>query len=164
MAVHVRNGGSLYWSRVPAHPGLGRLIEGLSACWADDFPEDDPGGRFAALLQFGANAAGGGYRWLSIECLEVYRRWWQASDRAELELAEMISFTDKTTTPTQLAAAVHQELGTTTLASLVTPVPEWGVLPPGDRAGRVRNEEEETQTQEESRGRPAAAPGMGAAG
>ena len=125
VAVHVRNGGSLYWSRVPAHPGLGRLIEGLSACWADDFPEDDPGGRFAALLQFGANAAGGGYRWLSIECLEVYRRWWQASDRAELELAEMIGFTDKTTTPTQLAAAVHQELGTTTLASLVTPVPEW---------------------------------------
>ena len=125
MAVHVRKGGSVYWSRVRAHPGLGRLLEGLSACWADDFPEDDPGGRLAALLHFGANAIANGYRWLSIECLEVYRRWWRASDRAELELAEMIGFKDKTRTPAQLAAAVHQELGTTTLASLITPVPEW---------------------------------------
>ena len=164
MAVHVRQGGSVYWSHVQAHPGLGRLIEGLTACWADDFPEDDPGGRFAALLHFGANAVANGYRWLSIECLEVYRRWWQASDRLELELAEMIGFKDKTTTPTQLTAAVHEELGTTTLASLITPVPEWEYFLRGNRAGRVRDEDEETQAQEESGGRPAAAPGMGAAG
>ena len=125
LAVHVRNGGSLYWSRVRGDPTLGRLFEGLSACWADDFPEDDPGGRFAAVFQLGANAGAYGYRWLSIECLEVYRRWWRAVGRTELELAEAAGFKDRTNTPAKLTASVHKELGTTTLASLVTPVPQW---------------------------------------
>ena len=126
-AVHIRNGGSPHWSRVRRDPTLDRLFEGLSACWADDFPEDDPGGCFAALLQFGTTAAGSGYRWLAMECLEVYRRWWRATGRSERELAELIDFGDKTVIviPAEVTTSVHEELGTTTLASLVTPVPEW---------------------------------------
>ena len=124
-AVHIRNGGSPYWSRVPADVTLDRLFEGLSACWANDFPEDDPGGRLDALLLFGAGATGGGYRWLAMECLEVYRRWWRANGRSEGELAELIGFKDKATVPAELTARIHEELGTTTLASLVTPAPKW---------------------------------------
>ena len=125
LAVHVRDGGSLYWSRVQGDLTLGRLFEGLSACWADDFPEDDPGGRFAALLQFGAMAVANGYRWLSSECLEVYRRWWRATGRTELELNERIGYKDKALIPADITANFHEELGTTTLASLITPVPRW---------------------------------------
>ena len=124
-AVHIRSGGSPYWSRVPADVTLDRLFEGLSACWANDFPEDDPGGRLDALLLFGAGATGGGYRWLAMECLEVYRRWWRANGRSEGELAELIGFKDKATVPAELTARIHEELGTTTLASLVTPAPKW---------------------------------------
>ena len=124
-AVHVRNGHRLGWSRAQGDPTLGRLFEGWTACWARDFPEDDPGGRFAALLQFGANAAAHGYRWLSIECLEAYRRWWEARGRPGSELAQVIGCEDGTATPAQLTTRVHENLGTTTLASLVTPVPRW---------------------------------------
>ncbi len=124
-AVHIRNGHRLGWSRAHGDPTLGRLFEGWTACWAHDFPEDDPGGRFAALLQFGANAAAHGYRWLSIECLEVYRRRWEANGRPERELAEVIGCEDGTATPAQLTARVHESLGTTTLASLLTPVAGW---------------------------------------
>jgi len=124
-AVRIRNGGSPYWSRVHAYPTLDRLFEGLGVCWANDFPEDDPGGRLRALLHYGAGATSSGYRWLAMECLEVYRRWWRANGRSERELAELIGFKDKDTIPAELTANVREQLGTVTLASLVTPVPEW---------------------------------------
>jgi len=124
-AVRIRNGGSPYWSHAQAAPTLNRLFEGLSACWANDFPENDPGGRLRALLHFGAGATSSGYRWLSMECLEVYRQWWRANGRSERELAELIGFKDKDTIPTELTASVREQLGTTTLASLVAPLPEW---------------------------------------
>ena len=124
-AVDVRNGHPPHWTRVQADPTLGRLFEGLGACWARSFPEDDPGGRFAALLQFGANAAAHGYHWLSIECLEVHRRWWRAGGRSERELARAIGRKDGAGTVDQFVARFHEDAGTTTLASLLTPVPEW---------------------------------------
>ena len=124
-AVHIRSGSSPYWSRAQAALTLDLLFEGLSACWANEFPEDDPGERFKTLLHFGAGATANGYRWLAMECLEVYRRWWRANGRSERELAELIGFKDKTTVPAELTARIHGELGTTTLASLVTPVPGW---------------------------------------
>ena len=124
-AVHIRNGGSPHFGSVQAYPLLARLFEGLGACWANDFPEDDPGGRLGALLHFGAGANASGYRWLAMECLEVYRRWWRANGRSERELAELIGFEDEDTIPAELTAGVRDQLGTVTLASLVTPVPGW---------------------------------------
>ena len=124
-AVDIRNGLGLSWTGAPGKPTLGHLFEGWSACWADRFPEDDRRGVFAALFQFGANAAVHGYRWLSIECLEVYRRWWRAGGRTESELAKAFGGEDGNATPAELTASVHEDLGTTTLASLLTPVPGW---------------------------------------
>ncbi len=126
MAVHVRKGGAPQWSRTRRAPTLSRLFEGLIACWADDFPEDDAaGGCFAALLEFGANAGSAGYRWLSVECLEAYRRWWQATEGTELELPQAPGLTDKTTRAAEITARVHEELGTTPLAALIAPEPSW---------------------------------------
>ena len=124
-AVRIRNGGSPHLSRAPGDPTLARLFEGLSVCWSGDFPEDDPGGRLKALLHYTAGATANGYRWLGMECLEVYRQWWRAIGRSEGELAELIGFKDKETIPAELTASVREQLGTVTLASLVTPAPEW---------------------------------------
>ena len=125
VAAVIRDGGTANWSHVAAPPALDRLFEGLMACWTDDFPEDDPGGRFEALLQYGATALHARYRWLGFECLEVYRRWWVANGRSERELAEHVGLDAGSTRPVDLTAGIREELGTTPLASLLKPVPDW---------------------------------------
>ena len=55
-------------------------------------------------------------------------RWWKATTgRSELDLAEHINVvaSGETAALTEVAALVHRELGTTTLASLLKPVPKW---------------------------------------
>ena len=127
LAEHARHGYGVEWGYRHSGPEVARLAEGLAGCWLDDFPDPDEGGRFDALLQFGTNAADNGYRWLASECMEVCGRWWNAAGRPELQLAERIGVAapGKAVTVNEAAAAVHEELGTTTLASLVAPVPPW---------------------------------------
>ena len=124
-AIMVRDGVTLGWRRNPVEPNLTGLVEGLWACWADHFPKDDPGGRFDALLQYGATAIGSGYRWLGWEALEVYRRWWRAKGRSERKLGKIIGLKDDSKTVAGLSESLREEMGTTTLASLITPVPRW---------------------------------------
>ncbi len=127
LAAYIRGGGGFGWGHHVGDATINRLGEGLAACWAEDFPEDTGGARFATLVNFGAKAAANGYRWLGTECLEVSARWWRANGHPELELWKMLEapMGDETSTPSELAAAVHEELGTRTLASLITAVPEW---------------------------------------
>ena len=127
LADHIRGGGGLNWHNHVRESSIGLLFEALAACWTGEFPEPTDGGHFATLLHFGARAAGNGYRWIGIECLGVCARWWRACGRPEIELWKMLGLParDDATTAAEFAAAIHEELGTTTLASLVTPVPEW---------------------------------------
>ena len=128
MADRVRKGGGLFWSRRPGNPSIDRLFEGLAKCWMHDFKDHAGDGRFVALCDFARKAASSGYKWLAAECLEVSGRWWRAvTGRPELELSKVLGLAvrGEPVAVTEAAALIHRELGTTTLASLVTPMPEW---------------------------------------
>ena len=72
-------------------------------------------------------AARNGYRWVAAECFEVCTRWWSSDGHEETDIQKMIArfVGDESANPSELAAAMHEALGTRTLASLITPVAEW---------------------------------------
>ena len=127
LADHVRGGGGMVWHHHAREASIGLLFEGLAACWTGEFPEPADSNDFATLLHFGAKAAGNGYRWMGTECLGVCARWWRACGREDIELWKMLGLParDDATTAAEFAAAMHEEMGTASLASLVTPVPDW---------------------------------------
>ncbi len=127
LANYIRGGGDFVWSRYPGNGAVSNLFEGFAACWKENFSQNVGSAHFATLLYFGARAARNGYRWLATECLEVCARWWRAAGRPEPELWKMIGMPDRedATTASELAAVYHQDMGTRTLASLITPVPVW---------------------------------------
>jgi len=122
-----RDGSGVGWGRHVGDVSIGRLFWGLAACWDQSFPDRKGGGHFSTLLHFGAKAAGNGYRWLSTECLDVCARWWRFQDRPERELAKLVGLGGPgvPSTLAEFVASAREELGTTPLASLVVPVPEW---------------------------------------
>ena len=132
-AERARMGKGYFWEEGRISPVIDRLCEGLSGCWLGEFPEPDEDTHFGALVRFATVAAANGYRWLAGECLEVCGRWWTAAGRPEAELAEEIppqvfaalSVSGGSLTAGEAAAEVRAELGTTTLASVVVPVPAW---------------------------------------
>ena len=127
LADHIRGGGSLAWSREPGNGTIANLFEALAGCWTKDFSQGAGSAHFATLLYFGAKAAGNGYQWVGTECLEVCARWWRAGGRADLDLWKMLDMPprDDSATPSELAAAFHEDLGTRTLATLIKPIPVW---------------------------------------
>ncbi len=128
LAVRVRSVGAPSWNPDGDARSFERLAEGWAACWSESFLSNDGGERMYALSDFGAKASVNGYRWLAAECLQVVGRWWNTmTGRSELELAKHINVTlhGEPAALTEVASVVHGELGTTTLASLVAPVPEW---------------------------------------
>ncbi len=63
---------------------IGTLFDGMSICWADAFGKDDATEVFLGHLRvFGAVANSLGLRWVAIECMEICRRWYQATGRDE---------------------------------------------------------------------------------
>ncbi len=127
LADHIRSGGELSSHRPFGGADFSILIDGLLSCWLQDFPDEAGDRRFATLLYFGAAAVRNGYRWLAAECFEVCTRWWRNDGREDIEIQKMIAqlVGDESANPKNLAAAMHEELGTRTLASLIRPVAEW---------------------------------------
>ena len=127
LAVHTRDGWSPYWSPGHYSATFDRFIEGIAACWRDEFPEDAAGGRRMALKRYGAAAATSGYRWLAAECMEVLGRWERAAKSADGAIARLPGPEDEGATRdwAALAAKLHRELGTRTLTDVVAPVAEW---------------------------------------
>ncbi len=104
------------------------LCLGLLACWGQSLRSFVEGGGPAALSEFGLRAHAHGYLWLATEAAEVIGRVAAASsdnglecDRAA-ELAQALAATDD---PAEAARVGHQRMGTTTLAALLAPAPEW---------------------------------------
>ena len=155
LADHIRGGGGLRWNRHARESSIGRLFEGLAVCWTDEFPDPTDGWGFDSLLHFGARATGNGYRWMGTECLEVCARWWRACGRPDAELWKSLGLSarDDGATAAEFAAAMHEELGTTTLASLVTPVPEWEYI-----LQEIEQVAHETRKKGPKRGKAAGAP------
>ena len=122
-----RNGSGFGWRRRVGDVSISRLFWGLAACWGRSFPGRKDGGHFATLLHFGAKAARNGYRWLSTECLDVCARWWRSQDRPESELAKLVGLGGPgvLSTVAEFVASAREDMGTTPLASLVVPMPEW---------------------------------------
>ncbi len=106
-------------------PGI--LMDGLFFCWAQTFPSPAGQKQFSKLLSLGAKAADNGYRWLAAECFEVCTRWWRADNRVENEFQVVLARALGTETPStsDIAAGMHQELGTVPLASAIRPQAEW---------------------------------------
>ncbi len=127
LADYVRRGGQLEPQRPFGDPDFGTLVSGLLCCWTQKFPEGADEQRLPALLYFGVKALENGYRWLAAESFEASTRWWRADGREESEFQEMLAHLlgDESPNPSELAAAMHEELGTKSLTSLVKPVPEW---------------------------------------
>ena len=127
LADHIRAGGDVVWGHATVDPHISSLFGGLAACWAQDFPGGGDDAHFAALLHFGGKAAENGYQWLASESLAVCARWWEEDGRPGAGLSERLGFPtgEDIPLPAELAAAAHEELGTRTLATLVTPVPRW---------------------------------------
>ncbi len=127
MADYIRRGGELSPNRRHAAADFEVLVDGLLSCWTREFPGGADEDRFATLLFFGAKAVRCGYRWLAAECLEVCTRWWREDGRDGSELQQMLALLlgDDSPGPKELAAAMHEDLGTETLASLVRPAAEW---------------------------------------
>ncbi|MDE0003692.1 MAG: DEAD/DEAH box helicase [Rhodospirillaceae bacterium] len=127
MAVRARDGWSPYWGRTRYDATFDRFVEGMAACWWDDFPEDAAGGRCTALKRYGAAAATSGYRWLAAECMEIIGRWERAAKSADGALSGVPepAGEGRTRDWAALAAKLHRELGTRTLADVAAPAAEW---------------------------------------
>ena len=127
MAVRARDGWPSYWGRTRYDATFDRFVEGMAACWWDDFPEDAAGGRCMALKRYGAAAAKSGYRWLAAECMEILDRWELAAKSADAALAGIPEPAGEGGTRdwVALAAKLHRELGTRTLADVAAPAAEW---------------------------------------
>ena len=107
----VKSGRSIYIQGRFHYPNIGALMDGLLACWMDDFPDDWPK-RMAPLLQYRERAAANGFRWASAECDEVVRRAGKSANAGSGECASG-------------GQSGHAALGTATLAALAAPIPEW---------------------------------------
>ena len=132
LADHARQGLPLELDRdghsgSPKAPSMDRLVDGLAGCWQGAGAELAGSGRIWGLDTFGIRAAESGYRWLAAECMEVSARLREAAGLSvePLDRRYGLSSAVASTTVREAAAGVHRELGTTTLASLVAPMPEW---------------------------------------
>ena len=110
-ASAVKSGCRVFIPQRFQYSGIGALMDGLLACWADDFP-DDWQEQMAPLLHYRERAAANGFLWISAECSEVLRR---AGERAGGGGGEGAAGSE-----TQ-----HTLLGTATLATLAAPMPQW---------------------------------------
>jgi len=127
MAVRARDGWPPYWGRSQYVATFDRFVEGMAACWWDDFPEEAAGGRRMALKRYGAAAATSGYRWLAAECMEILGRWELSAKSADGALPGVTKPASEGETRdwVALAAKLHRELGTRTLADVAAPAAEW---------------------------------------
>ena len=109
VARAVKSGRDVYTQGRFLYPNFEALMDGLLACWMDDFPAD---GRkqMRPLLHFRERAAANGFRWVSAECDEVLRR---AGERA----GGGDGAADGKT--------CHALLGTASLTTLAAPAPDW---------------------------------------
>ena len=127
-AAHaIRGGGGISPSRPLGVPSFEFLVDGLLSCWTEEFPGPAEKERFSTLLSFGTKAARNGYRWLAAECFEVCTQWWRADGREETEVQMMLArmLGREATSPSGIAAGMHQELCTESLASLIRPEAKW---------------------------------------
>ena len=110
-----------------AVPSMDRFADGLAGCWQGAGRALVGSDRHRGLDAFGVRAAENGYRWLAAECLEISARLREAAGMSAPALARRYGLprTDLSATAREVAAGVHRELGTTTLASLVAPMPGW---------------------------------------
>ena len=89
-----------------ARPELPLLFQALGGCWTGDFPGDWP--IWAdALDRYHERARANGFAWVAAECEEIVRR-----SRAD----------NASASPTVTG---HAALGTSTMAELAAPLPEW---------------------------------------
>ena len=106
---------------------MDRFVDGLAGCWQGAGPALAGSDRLRGLDAFGIRAVENGYRWLAAECMEVSARLREAAGLSGAAPARR--YTHSRPRPPaaaqEAAAGVHRELGTTTLASLVTPMPKW---------------------------------------
>ena len=126
LAIRARDGWKPDWGHVYAIPTFERFVEGMAACWTNEFPEDDGGARLVALTKFGAAAAASGYRWLAAECMEIRSRWRRSTNSGDGAPGVPEHPRDRGTIDwAERAANLHRELGTATLASVAAPAAEW---------------------------------------
>ena len=112
----------------PAGPaGIEWVLEGLVCCWMEAFPGPAGTERFYELLDFGVKADRNGYRWLAAECFEVCTQWWRQGRRKGAKFQKMLArkLGREAAGPSGIAAGMHQELGTKSLASLIRPEAQW---------------------------------------
>ena len=123
MALHVGEGGSVHWSRYALRPDIDRLVEGWAACWTNDFSAF-PGDRFRGLTGFAAAASANGYRWLLVECLDVMARI-NAGLGDVPGIHDRVALAGEPVSPAEAAGTLLAKVGTTPLASLISPADEW---------------------------------------
>ena len=126
LALHLRTGGGLSWMQDCRHASIDRLTEAWTACWTDDFSHyrsDSPTGddRYFGLSAFTILASHNGYRWLSAECLDMVARIAKVTGRE----VDWVTLNGTRSTPEEAASSIHRDLGTTSLASVISPAAEW---------------------------------------
>ena len=104
-AAQARAGYTLRFNFDRAQPDLALLLQALGGCWADEFPVDWP--LWAGVLdRYHDRARANGFSWIAAECEEVVLR----------------SRMDNAPPPSNTG---HAELGTSSLAALAAPLPDW---------------------------------------
>ena len=105
-AAKAKAGGGIFGRR-PGRATLDALLDGLTSCWLDDF-HPAPERRRDLLRELRDRAAANGFAWLAAECNEVLRCYAARHENQEAPPSDE-----------------HARLGTTTLAVLAAPVPDW---------------------------------------
>lgn len=113
-AITVKAGQRVYQSPLLPDTCIEALMDGLLSGWMDDFPADWQE-RMAVLGYYRNRAAANGFDWLAAECGEVLCRFSESA--GEKSLSQDRGGEEPG----------HRLLGTTTLATLAAPVPDWEI-------------------------------------
>ena len=105
-AAQARAGYTLRFNFDSAQPDIYLLLQALGGCWAEQFPVDWP--MWSDVLErYHDRARANGFAWVAAECKEVVLR--SRADNA----------------PPAQSGTGHPALGTSTLADLAAPLPDW---------------------------------------
>ncbi len=119
-AIAVKSGRRVYQGPQLPDSCIEALMDGLLSCWMDDFPADWQE-RMAVLGYYRNRAAANGFDWLAAECEEVLSRFGERAGAGggggENSLPQDRGGGESS----------HRLLGTTTLATLAAPVPDWEI-------------------------------------
>ena len=108
-AANVKLGHRLHFHHVRPSAGIDIFFQSIACCWMDEFPDVWAGWR-EDFVQYRRRALANGYAWVAAECEEILRRAPAVVPPNEEPDADVPD---------------HASLGTSTLATLAAPLPDW---------------------------------------